>query len=48
MGIIELILGVIILIIIANLVLKFIPIPTSIGGIIVLIIIIYLVFRVIG
>ena len=45
MGIIELVLGIILVLMIVNLVLAFVPIPRSISGLIVGIIIIYLLLR---
>ena len=45
MGLIELVLGIILVILVVNLVLKFVPIPNSIGGIILAIIVIYLLYR---
>ena len=45
MGIIELILGVVLISLVVHLVLKFVPIPNSIGGIVLAIIVIYLIYR---
>lgn len=45
MGIIELILGVLLILLVVNLILKFVPIPNSVGGIILAIIVVYLLYR---